>query len=122
MMLNVTCRSNVDFVFALKESKRTNRVRIWEDFFGMFDRKQEFMTVFDQCTQNYECLVLDNTTPNTNIEGCIYWYKANPQLPSFLFGSPTFHAYSQRGGDGQTFLESEEDRGQRPQPCPPAML
>ena len=30
----------------------------------------------DDCTQNYECLVIDNTSKSTNFEDVVYWYKA----------------------------------------------
>lgn len=94
MLLDIACRSNVDFLFALKESKPKNRIRLYENFFGMFEKKQDFFNVLDQCTQNYECLVLDNTTPNTSIEKSVYWYKACVDIPPFVFGSRTFQKYA----------------------------
>jgi hypothetical protein len=28
------------------------------------------------CTENYECLVIDNTRKSDKIEDCVYFYKA----------------------------------------------
>lgn len=81
MLLDTACRSNTDYLFVLREMIPKNRIRIYDNFFGMFPRKQDFYHVLDSCTQNYECLVLDNTQPNMAIEKCIYWYKAEIKLP-----------------------------------------
>jgi hypothetical protein len=45
------------------------------------------------CTENYECLVLDNTSKSNRIEDCVFFYKARPRS-NFRIGSPslwTFH-------------------------------
>ena len=41
----------------------------------------------DACTENYECLVLDNTSKSNKIEDCVFWYKA-PIRKGFKIGSP----------------------------------
>ena len=40
----------------------------------------------DKCTENYECLVLDNTGPTNQINECVYWWKAKIDLPPFKIG------------------------------------
>lgn len=30
----------------------------------------------DQCTQNYECLVISNNTQSNKLEDIVFWYKA----------------------------------------------
>lgn len=94
MLLDTACRANVDYLFVLREMIPKNRQKIYDNFFGMFARKQEFYRVLDSCTTNYECLVLDNTQPNMAIEKCIYWYKAAIDLPEFLFGGPRFQSWA----------------------------
>jgi len=42
----------------------------------------------DQCTQNYECLVINNTTQSNKLEDIVFWYKADANLPNFRLGSP----------------------------------
>ena len=41
----------------------------------------------DACTENYECLVLDNTVKSNKIQDCLFWYKASIRK-NFRFGSP----------------------------------
>jgi hypothetical protein len=43
----------------------------------------------DACTENYECLVLDNTSKSNKITDCVFWYKA-PIRRGFRVGAPIF--------------------------------
>jgi hypothetical protein len=86
MLLDIACRSNIDYLMCLREAIPKNRIKLYENFFGCFPRRQDFFTVLDRCTQNYEGLVLDNTHPVLEIEKCVLWYKAEVSLPAFMFG------------------------------------
>jgi hypothetical protein len=55
-------RTNVDYVFILREPYPSNRKRIYENYGGAFPTFEFFCQVMDQCTQNYECLVVNNNT------------------------------------------------------------
>ena len=55
-----TLRTNIDYVFILREPYIANRKRIYENFAGMFPTLESFCTVMDQTTENYECLVINN--------------------------------------------------------------
>jgi hypothetical protein len=54
-----------------------------------------FCQVMDACTENYECLVLDNTSKSNKITDCVFWYKS-PIRRNFRVGGPAFWAYHQR--------------------------
>lgn len=80
-------RTQVDYVFALRENVIKNRERLWKQFFGFFDSFKHFAKVMDDCTQNYECLVCDNKTSKDNsIESCVFWYKALYDIPDYRLG------------------------------------
>lgn len=79
-------RSQVDYLFVLKENVISNRQKIHKYFFGMFQDYDEFSLVMDKCTNNHECLVLDNTQPENDLSNCVYYYKANKDLESFRVG------------------------------------
>ena len=81
MDLDPSLRSQCDYIFALRENIHANRERLFKNFFGCFSRYEEFAKVFDACTANFECLVIDNTVQSNNIEDCIFWYKANVDRP-----------------------------------------
>ena len=82
-------RANIDFIFVLRENITANREKLYKNFFGIFSDFNEFCTVLDACTSNFECLVLDNTSRSNKIEDCVFWYKADLH-PDFKFGHPSF--------------------------------
>ena len=97
-------RTNVDFVFILREPYLTNRKRIFDNYGSAFPSFEFFCQVMDQCTQNYECLVIDNTAQSNKLEDCIFWYKADMH-GDFRIGAPEFwqHSaahYKQKDEDG----------------------
>jgi hypothetical protein len=71
-------RTNVDFVFCLRENIIANQKRLYDYFFGGFKKFAHFQEAFNKCTNNYECLVLDNTSKSTKIEDCVFYYRAFP--------------------------------------------
>lgn len=94
-------RSNVDFIFILRENIIGNRKRLYEHYAGMFPSFEIFCQVMDQCTENFECLVIDNTTKSNKIEDMVFWYKAD-EHPPFKIGAPSFWEYHSNnvGGGG----------------------
>jgi hypothetical protein len=86
-------RSNIDFIFLLRENIVANRRRLYEQFAGMFPDFDSFSQVMDQCTENYECLVIDNTTKSNKLEDQVFWYKAAPH-PDFRLCAPEYWAHS----------------------------
>lgn len=96
-------RSNCDFCFVLKETIMSNRKRLYEHYAGMFPTFEIFCQVMNQCTENFECLVIDNSSQSNMLTDQVYWYKADAH-PPFKIGAPEFwqyHSqnYSEGGGD-----------------------
>jgi len=69
-------RSNIDYTFILRENIISNRKKIYDNYAGMFETFDAFNQIMTQCTQNYECLVIDNTTKSNNLNEMVFWYKA----------------------------------------------
>jgi hypothetical protein len=88
-------RTNVDYVFVLRDNVRQNRENLYKAFFGVFPTFDQFCQVMDACTENYECLVLDNTSKSNNITDCVFWYKA-AMRKNFRCGSPAFWQFHQK--------------------------
>jgi hypothetical protein len=74
-------RTNVDFVFILRENILGNRRRIYENYAGMFPTFEMFCSFMDQCTENFECLVICNNVPSNRLEDQVFWYKATEHPP-----------------------------------------
>ena len=82
-------RTNIDYVFILREPYIANRRRIYENYAGMFPTFESFCQVMDQCTENFECLVINNNCKSNKLQDQIFWYKAEPHS-DFRLGSKEF--------------------------------
>ncbi len=82
-------RTNIDYVFILREPYIANRKRIWENYAGMFPTFESFCQVMDQCTENFECLVINNNSKSNKLQDQIFWYKAQNHT-NFKLGSKEF--------------------------------
>jgi hypothetical protein len=80
-------RTNVDFVFILRENILSNRRRIYENYAGMFPTFEMFCSFMDQCTENFECLVICNNVNSNRLEDQVFWYKAADHPPFRLCDS-----------------------------------
>jgi|UniRef100_A0A6C0B9S4 hypothetical protein len=82
-------RTNIDYVFILREPYINNRKKIYENYAGMFPTFESFCQVMDQCTENYECLVINNNSKSNKLTEQIFWYKAENH-PAFKLGSKEY--------------------------------
>lgn len=71
-------RTNIDYTFILREPYLNNRRKIYESYAGCFPTFESFCQVMDQCTENYECLVINNNSKSNKLQDMIFWYKAEP--------------------------------------------
>jgi len=93
-------RTNIDYTFILREPYINNRKRIYENYAGMFPTFESFCQVMDQCTENYECLVIANNAKSNKLEDQIFWYKANGHN-DFKLGSKEFWELSKDIGSDE---------------------
>ena len=97
-----TLRTNIDYVFILREPYIANRKRIYDNYAGMFPTFESFCQVMDQCTENYECLVINNNSKSNKLQDQVFWYKADNHN-DFMLGSKEFWELS------KGFNSDEED-------------
>ena len=101
-------RTNIDYVFILREPYISNRKRIWENYAGMFPTFESFCQVMDQCTENFECLVINNNAKTNKLNDQIFWYKAQNHQ-DFRLGSKEFWELS------KNLNSDDEDESYDPQ-------
>ena len=106
-------RSNVDVVIAARDSIHSSRSKLHTNFFGFFKSYDEFSVTMDATTNNYEVMVLHNNkgTPSNDIEDCVHWYRASPQLEPFRLGHGAFSTLHTRYyRDREEEFEAIEER------------
>ena len=112
-------RSNCDYVFCCRENIMQNRERLWKMFFGIFPTFESFNQALTACTENYSCLVLDNTSKSNNIEDCVFWYKAKMRN-NFRMGSPLLWHYHSRNYNPNYDSDSDADANKKGRRTPAA--
>ena len=108
-------RTNIDYTFILREPYINNRKRIYENYAGMFPTFESFCQVMDQCTENYECLVISNNAKSNKLDDQIFWYKGDPHR-EFKLGSKEFWELSKDIGsddDEEVFDPKTQRKGPR---------
>jgi hypothetical protein len=69
-------RSQFNFIFLLAEDIRMNRKKLYEHYAGMFPSFELFESVFLQMTQNFGCMVIDNSSRSIDLTERIFYFKA----------------------------------------------
>lgn len=103
-------RTNIDFTFILKDNNMTNRKKIYDNYAGIFPTFELFCEFMNQCTENFECLVIDTTADSNDLDKMVFWYKANVNLPQFRIGSDEYWSYNtpEEDDDDQDFQKNEQ--------------
>lgn len=83
MDVDVSLRTNIDYIFTMRETILTNRQKLYKYYFGQFKKFDDFDRVMSSCTSDYKCLVLDGTVSSTEATDSVMWYKASQEVPPF---------------------------------------
>ena len=100
-------RTNIDYVFILRENIVANRKRLYDNYAGMFPTFEVFSQVMDQCTENFECLVINNNAKSNKLEDQVFWYKADPH-DNFQIGAPEFWTHHSSNYDDSLDEENND--------------
>ena len=96
MDVDVSLRTNIDYIFTMRESILTNRQKLYKYYFGQYKKFEDFDRVMTACTQSYKCLVLDGTVSSTEATDSVMWYKASTDIAPFRLCNPVFWKLSKR--------------------------
>jgi len=106
-------RTNVDYIFICKEPKLGNQKRLYEHYAGMFPTFDMFRAVLNQCTKDYGCLVINNSSVSDKLEDQVFWYKADvstkPDWDDFRLCYPIFWKNNDKYVGGKTKEENKEE-------------
>ena len=101
-------RTNIDYVFILRENYVSNRKRIYEHYAGMFPTFEVFCQVMDQCTEDYNCLVVHNNAKSNKLEDQVFWYKASPHKDFKIGAAEFWNHHSNNFNNGYDSEEEEQ--------------
>lgn len=95
-------RTNIDYVFILREPYTRNRKILYENYCGVFPTFEIFTQVLDAITEDFGCLVIHNNAKSNKIKDQVFWYKADKR-PPFRLGNKEFWDLSKD-------IDSEEEK------------
>jgi len=79
-------RGQISFSFIFYEPLQTNKEKLYNHYAGVFPTKKCFYETLDRVTQNFGCLVIDNTNKQArSLDEKVFWYRTKPasQLKKF---------------------------------------
>jgi hypothetical protein len=79
-------RSQFNFIMLLAEDNFSNRRKLFEHYAGIFPKYEMFDTLFNQLTDDYGTMIIDNSSNSRDLNERIFWYKAVIKDP-FPIGS-----------------------------------
>lgn len=97
-------RGNIDYVFILRDNLISNRKRIYENYAGMFPSFEVFCQCMNQCTNDYEMLVINNNSKSNKLEDQVFWYRAQTH-DNFRIGAQYFWDMCEDSDDGNDLDE-----------------
>lgn len=83
MGITPNLRTNIDYIFICKEPKLCNQQRLYQHYAGIFPSFDMFRVVLNKCTQNYGCLVIDNSSNSDKLEDQVFWYRSDINRPDW---------------------------------------
>lgn len=102
-------RTNIDYVFLMRENIYQNKKKLFELFGGMFKSMESFCQVFDACTEDYGCMVLHMGSRSSRLEDMVFWYKAEDHGLKWKTCLDYFWQMQNQGQGPSTVFEDEED-------------
>jgi hypothetical protein len=75
-----------------------NRKKLYEHYAGMFPSFELFESVFLQMTQNYGCMVIDNSSRSIDLKERIFYFKAT-DIQDFPIGNNRFIEFDKNNFD-----------------------
>jgi len=97
MEVDVSLRTNIDYIFTMRENILTNRQKLFKYYFGQFPKFDDFDKVMTACTNDFKALVLDGTISTTdNPTDCVMWYKAAINVPEFRLCRSVYWKWSSK--------------------------
>ena len=111
MEVDVSLRTNIDYIFTMRENILTNRQKLYKYYFGQFPKFDDFDKVMTACTQDYRALVLDGTVATTmDPTDSVMWYRAQTDVPPFRLCRSIYWTLARKYGISQESIRDAQRR------------
>jgi hypothetical protein len=93
MDLIPSCRQNADYVVVMQEDDQSVKIKLFQQYFGIFPTKELFLAAMTKFTHAYGVLVLNKRIRSTLACEKIFWYKATHIKADFKVGNAAYWKY-----------------------------
>jgi hypothetical protein len=69
-------RTNIDYIFLTFTNNNQDIKKLYDSYGGFFNDFKTFKEILDQCTDDFNCMVIDNSTNSKVFSEKVYYYKA----------------------------------------------
>lgn len=83
-------RQNADYVICCREPIIQNKQKLYNFMGGALPSFEQFSALMDQCTNNFECLVINNLARSNDASEVYSYYKGIFPTPRFRMGSAAY--------------------------------
>jgi hypothetical protein len=104
-------RANVDYVFIMRNNMIKEREKLFNQYAGMFPNFHVFNKVMDQCTANYDFLVIDKKSQSNRLQDQVFWYKADMKI-DYKMCSKELWEIQRKNDEMETLGYKNEDEGE----------
>lgn len=105
MGIDPSCRTNLDYVFILKNNIITEQMKLHKHYAGVVGKFGDFQKIHTELTKNNGCLVIDNKSDKANV----FWYKATEIIGMIKFGNRQFNNFHKKNYRKNWIKENEEN-------------
>lgn len=70
-------RVNIDWVFLCRENKKIEKEKLHKYYAGIFPHYDMFNQIFNRCTRNKCCMVINSLAESERIEDQVFWFHAD---------------------------------------------
>jgi hypothetical protein len=88
-------RTNIDGVFIFREPNQSNREKIYKNFASIIPTYSIFCQLMNDLTQDYTCIYINNQIQSNEWTDCVFYFKADPNIPDFKFGCPDYLKFAE---------------------------
>jgi energy-coupling factor transporter ATP-binding protein EcfA2 len=107
--LRPSLRTNFDYVFIFRDNSKENIKKLYNNFGGAVPDLKTFEAIMQQGTADNHCVVIDNKSLSSNIEDCVFLYKACLHNDTFRVGSAAYWKAHDEAYKGNVNTDEDAD-------------
>jgi hypothetical protein len=99
-------RNNAKYVFLCRDNILSQQEKLYQHYAGMVPNVRQWINTMNKYTKDYRQVVIDRTSKSTNVQDCIFHFRARDPGPFYMCPKETWDRWRRK-------LEKERIKAQR---------